>query len=73
MMMTSLTSNVTEKKMTDPNDKRPQYDFGLHCKEGPESSDPEVVAAWSPRHRDALLDSYCDTHPGSPECKVFDD
>ena len=25
------------------------------------------------RHRDALLDAYCDTHPGSPECKVFDE
>jgi len=57
----------------DPNDKRPQYNFGLHCKEGPESKDPEVVAAWEARHRDELLDAYCDTHPGAPECKVFDD
>ena len=55
-------------------DKRPEYDFGLHCNEGPaDDADPEVVAAWEARHRDKLLDAYCDTHPGSPECKVFDD
>ena len=57
----------------DPNDKRPEYDFGMHCKEGPGSDDPEVIKAWEERHRDALLDAYCDTHPGSPECKVFDE
>ena len=25
------------------------------------------------RHRDKILDQICDTHPGSPMCKVFDD
>ena len=25
------------------------------------------------RHRDKLLDEFCDTHPGAPQCKVFDD
>ena len=58
---------------TNPNDKRPEYDFGLRCNEGPASEDPEVIAAWEARHRDKLLDEYCDTHPGSPECKVFDE
>ena len=57
----------------DPNDKRPEYDFGMHCKEGPGSEDPEVIKAWEERHRDKLLDDYCDTHPGSVECKVFDE
>jgi len=62
--------------MTDLNpdyDKYPEYNFGMHCKEGPASDDPEVVAAWKSRHRDKVLDDYCDTHPGTPECKVFDD
>lgn len=58
--------------IADPNDKRPEYNFGLHCEEGPASDDPEVVAAWEARHRDELLNAYCDTHHGSPECKVFD-
>ena len=62
--------NMTKK---DPNDKRPEYNFGLHCKEGPASDDPDVIKAWEERHRDKLLDEYCDTHPGSPECKVFDE
>ena len=56
----------------DSNDKRSQYDFGMHCKEGPVSNDPDDVKAWEARHRDKLLDDYCDTHPGSVECKVFD-
>ena len=24
------------------------------------------------RHKDKVLDDICDTHPGSPMCKVFD-
>ena len=24
------------------------------------------------RHRDKVLDDICDTHPGSPMCKIFD-
>ena len=62
---------------SDPNDKRPEYNFGLHCNE--DHSTDEVVEGNAElnnpeaRHRDALLDAYCDTHPGSPECKVFDE
>ena len=54
-------------------DQPTDYNFGLHCKEGPGSEDPEVIAAWEARHRDKVLDEYCDLNPGSPECKVFDD
>ena len=28
---------------------------------------------WHNRHRDKLLDEFCDTHPGAPQCKVFDE
>ena len=27
----------------------------------------------STRHRDKILDDFCDNHPGSPMCKVFDE
>ena len=67
-------TNMKLRPMTEiQTDKRPEYDFGMHCKEGPGSDDPEVIEAWEKRHRDKLLDDYCDTHPGSVECKVFDD
>ena len=62
----------------DPNDKYAKYDFGLRCNE--KHSDDE----WDPttegkisdpqnRHRDKILDEFCDTHPGSPQCKVLDE
>ena len=25
------------------------------------------------RHKDKVLDKFCDDHPGSPMCKVFDE
>lgn len=67
---------MTDKK--DPNDKYSEYDFGLHCKEthSPDEWDPKTEGKLSDpqnRHRDKLLDDFCDTHPGSPQCKVFDD
>lgn len=62
----------------DPNDKYNEYKVDLHCNEehSPDEWDPEVegkIADPSTRHRDKLLDEYCDNHPGSPECKVFDE
>jgi len=63
--------------MTDPNDKRPQYNFGMHCNEEHTENETKpsegVVNDWHSRHQDKLLDDYCDTHPGAPECKVFDE
>ena len=60
-----------------PNDKHAEYDFGLHCNEDHsdevrQEGDAELNNPES-RHRDKLLDDYCDTHPGSPMCKVFDE
>ena len=62
----------------DPNDKRNIYKVDLHCNEehSPDEWNPQVegkLSDPSTRHRDKLLDEYCDTHPGSPECKVFDE
>ena len=31
------------------------------------------IADWHERHKDKVLDEFCDMHPGSPECKVFDE
>ncbi len=61
----------------DPNDKRGQYKVPFHANEdhSKEEVRPEdgLVNDWHKRHEDKLLDSYCDNHPGSPECKVFDE
>jgi len=59
---------------TDPNEK---YAFGIHCNEDHSQDErPEGDAELNnpaARHRDQLLDAFCDTHPGHPMCKVFDD
>jgi len=61
----------------DPNDKRAEYKVDFHTLV--DHTDEEVkpedgkVNDWHERHKDRLLDTYCDTHPGSPECKVFDE
>lgn len=53
-----------------------QVPFSTNEKHSSEEFDPEHDAAINnpeSRHRDKLLDKICDTHPGSPMCKVFDD
>tara|TARA_R100000734_G_C3318186_1_gene112084 strand:+ start:1788 stop:1988 length:201 start_codon:yes stop_codon:yes gene_type:complete len=66
---------MTVKK--DPNDKYAEYDFGLHCNESHQEDEIHEedgkVNDWHERHKDKVLDDFCDTHPGSPQCKVFDD
>ena len=61
----------------DPNDKRAEYkvDFHTLVDHTDEVVRPEdgKVNDWHERHKDRLLDDYCDNHPGSPECKVFDE
>jgi len=67
---------MTVKK--DPNDKYAEYDFGLHCNESHQEDEWDSehdgkISDWHERHKDKLLDEFCDTHPGAPQCKVFDD
>ena len=53
-----------------------QVPFSTNEKHSADEFDPEHDAAINnpeSRHRDKLLDKICDTHPGSPMCKVFDD
>tara|TARA_R110002050_G_scaffold177706_3_gene310795 strand:- start:305 stop:511 length:207 start_codon:yes stop_codon:yes gene_type:complete len=62
----------------DPNDKYSKFKVDLHCNEthAPDEWDPKTegkIADPSERHKDKLLDKFCDDHPGSPQCKVFDD
>ena len=64
--------------MTDPNDKHAEYELPFHCNEkhSEDEWNPKTegkIADPKERHKDKLLDAYCDTHPGTPECKVFDD
>ena len=67
---------MTLKK--DPNDKRAHREVDFHALEThtEEEFDAEHDAKlndWHERHQDKLLDIYCDTHPDSPECRVYDD
>ena len=63
---------------TDPNDKRAEYLVPFHANEHHEEDEWDSehdgkISDWHERHKDKLLDNYCDNHPGSPECKVFDE
>ena len=66
---------MTLKK--DPNDKYAEYEVDFHANET--HSDNEVdpsegkLSDWHERHKDKVLDVFCDTHPSAPQCKVFDD
>ena len=61
----------------DPNDKHGEYLVPFHTNEKHAEDETKPaegkVNDWHDRHKDKLLDDYCDTHPGSPMCKVFDD
>ena len=66
------------KLQHDPNDKRAHREVDFHANE--QHTDAEFdkehdakVNDWHERHKDKLLDIYCDTHPDSPECRVYDD
>ena len=64
--------------MTAVKHKYDEYEvpFSTNEKHSPEEFDPKHDAGINnpeSRHRDKLLDKLCDTHPGSPMCKVFDD
>ena len=58
---------MTTKK--DPNDKYAEYEVDFHATEPCEIDDKDCQS----RHRDKLLDEFCDSHPSAPQCKVFDD
>ena len=67
---------MTLKK--DPNDKYQEYEVDFHANEP--HTDEEVdkehdgkIADWHQRHADKVLDTFCDTHPSAPQCKVYDD
>ena len=64
--------------MTDITDKYEEYKlpYGTNEKHSPDEFDPKENGGLDDpqnRHRDKLMDEYCDNHPGSPGCKVFDD
>jgi hypothetical protein len=53
----------------DPNDKYKEFEVDFHASEPCEIDDKECKN----RHRDQVLDIFCDTHPSAPQCKVYDD
>ncbi len=67
-----------EDPLYDPNDKWNAYKVDFHANEthAPDEWDPQTegnIANPENRHRDKVLDEFCDNHPGSPMCKVFDE
>ena len=66
---------MTLKK--DPNDKYSEFEVDFHANE--QHTEDEVkdsdgkINDWHERHKDKILDDFCDTHPDAPQCKVFDD
>jgi len=53
----------------DPNDKYKEFEVDFHASEPCEIDDRDC----KDRHRDQVLDMFCDTHPSAPQCKVYDD
>jgi len=73
-------TDATDPKspLYDPTDKYLKYkvDFNANEKHEENEWDSEhdgKIADWHERHKDKILDEFCDTHPGSPQCKVFDE
>ncbi len=63
--------------MTDITDKYEKFKvpYSTNEKHAPDEFDPKENGGLdnpANRHKDKLLDDICDTHPGSPMCKVFD-
>ena len=49
--------------------------YSTNEKHSPDEFDPKENGGLDNpenRHKDKLIDDICDTHPGSPMCKVFD-
>ena len=64
--------------MTDITDKYEEYKlpYGTNEKHADDEFDPKENGGLdnpANRHRDKLMDAYCDNHPGSPGCKIFHD
>ena len=63
--------------MTDITDKYEKFKvpYSTNEKHTSEEFDPKENGGLdnpANRHKDKVLDDICDTHPGSPMCKVFD-
>ena len=61
----------------DPNDKYAEYEVDFHANEthAEDETKPNEgkVNDWHERHKDKVLEFFCDTHPDAPQCRVYDD
>lgn len=61
----------------DPNDKYKEYEVDFHGLEQHQENETKPnegkVNDWHERHKDKVLDEFCDTHPDAPQCRVYDD
>jgi len=62
----------------DPTDKYAKFKVPFSTNEPHEEDEWDKehdgkIADWHNRHQDKLLDEFCDTHPGAPQCKIFDE
>ena len=65
--------NLMENGARDDDYEVPYSTIEKHSKEEFDAEHDAAINDPESRHRDKLLDKICDTHPGSPMCKVFDD
>ena len=64
--MSSPRQRDPKDPLYDATDKWNEYKVDFHANEehSPDEWDPST---------EGKIDEYCDTHPGSPMCKVFDE
>ena len=64
-------------KQEQQTDKYAEYAVDFHGlvdhEENEVSPEDSQLDDWHTRHRDPLLDAFCDSHPSAPQCKVYDD
>ena len=72
-VLITLMSKPEEQQI----DKYAEYAVDFHGlvdhEEAEVSEEDSQLDDWHSRHRDPLLDAFCDAHPSAPQCKVYDD
>ena len=66
--------NQSAKKIEDPKEDLELHNEAFHAhEENEENPGGAKINDWHTRHEDQHLEIYCDNHPDSLECRVYDD
>ena len=76
-VLITLMTNISEPIRDEDLDKYSEYSVDFHGlvdhTEEEVTEEDSALDDWHNRHRDPLLDAFCDAHPSAPQCKVYDD